>query len=116
MSSRLLVVLGPFGHHHQLERPGQFDRGADDGPGPVVLLEGQDEGLVDLQLVDGQLQQLGHRRVADPEVVDGDADPALAQLVDAPLGPLGVATDAGLGDLQRQAAVGNVVDARGRRR
>ncbi len=61
-----------------------------------------DEALVDLDLAHGQPLEVGQRRVAGAEVVDGQPDAEVPQLTEQDLGPRGLDHDAALGDLQRQ--------------
>ncbi len=50
-----------------------------------------DERAVDLERVDGELAEVGERRVAGAEVVDGDAHAELLDLAQAAHGGVGVA-------------------------
>ena len=100
-----------LGDQSQAERVGEQDRRADDSRGPRVLGHARDEGLVELELVDRQLAQVGQRRVARTEVVDDHADAVGAQLDQDLAGPLAVRHQEVLGDLQLehprgQAALG----------
>jgi hypothetical protein len=57
---------------------------------------------VDLQPVDGQAAEVGQRRVAGAEVVDGKAHPELAQALHHLERGFHALHEGGLGDLQRQ--------------
>ena len=57
-----------FGEDGDLEAFGHLDDGADDGAGVGVGGEVADEGLVDLELFDGEAAQVGEAGVAGAEV------------------------------------------------
>ena len=67
------VLLDAFRHHPQAELAGHGDGGARDGGVFGGVADPAHERLVDLQDVDRELLQVGDRRVAGAEVVDGQA-------------------------------------------
>ena len=75
-----------------------------------------DERLVDLQLLAADPLQIGQRRQAGAEVVDGDRDAGLGEPVEHGQRRLRVLDDRGLGDLDGQAALGAAGLRRGRSR
>ena len=83
---------------------GQSDGGSDQGSGARVVGHGEDEGLVELELVDGQLTQVAERAVAGAKVVDRDLDSAIAQPGQDVACPVAVGHQELLGDLQLQGA------------
>lgn len=68
-----------------------------------VLRQRQDEGFVDLEFIDWQLQQLRHGGIAHAEVVNRYANPQGAQLADSHAGAQGILPQARLGNLERQS-------------
>ncbi len=74
-----------------------------------------EERLVELQLVDRQLTQVGERGVAGAVVVDGDPHAGLAQPVEDALGAGPVAHEEVLGDLDLERVAGRVRAARAAR-
>jgi len=72
---RLFLRLDPLGHDPNVETVGQTDDGPGYGGGLLVRCDRAGEGLVDFELADGKLAQVGEARVAGPEVVEGDLHP-----------------------------------------
>ena len=70
----LLARLDSFGDRPKTERVGQGDDGRDDGRVARVTAQPVDEGLVDLQHVDGEAAEVAERRVAGAEIVDDELD------------------------------------------
>ena len=64
----------PFGDYVEVEAVGQAANGADDRQAVGVIRQGTHERLVDFQLIQRQLLQIGHGRVAGAEVVNREAD------------------------------------------
>ena len=62
-----------------------------------------DERLVDLEVVQREPLEVAQRAVADAEVVDGEIDAELLELLEPPDRRLGVLHQRRLGDLERQA-------------
>src|SRR5437763_756227 len=96
----LLWALHTLGDHRQAQAVGQMDDGIHDGQVAAVAVDALDEGTVDLQPVDMEPLQVAQRRVAGAEVVDGEPDPQLAQLVQRLDGTLGILHHRPLGDLE----------------
>src|SRR5579883_591847 len=75
-----LAVLDPFSYHLEAEVAGQLHRRAHDRQ----ILAGErhvlHERLVDLDLVHGQMLEIGKRRVAGAEIVDREAHAHFVQL------------------------------------
>src|SRR5438874_5990334 len=70
----LIGALDAIGHDRQVERASQGEDGANDGGVLWVAAEPGDEGVVDLEDVDGEAAEVGKRGVPGAEVVDGDVD------------------------------------------
>ena len=66
--------LDALGHQIAIERPGQADNAIHDGQVLGVAEHRLDEHLVDLERVHRQAAEIGERRVAGAEIVEGDAD------------------------------------------
>ena len=96
---RRLDALGDDG---QAEALGERDGRLDDRGVAVVLVHVEDEVLVDLQLVDGQVLEARERRVAGAEVVDREPDAELAQPREHAHRALRVGHDGVLGDLDAE--------------
>src|SRR5674536_15960 len=75
--------LNAFGDKAQPKAAGQCDRAGDYGGRPTgcdaVAIHRPDERLVELEVVNGQLREVGERGVARSVVVDGDSQPRLAE-------------------------------------
>ena len=67
-------LFHPHGNGPQVEAAGHLDHGLDDRPGLFVLENVDDEGAVDLELVDPEVLQIRQARVAGAKVVDGQLD------------------------------------------
>ena len=107
----LVVVLDALGDGFEPERLAQLDHGVDERHRLGSVGDPRHEGSVDLQHVDGELSQVGQRRVAGAEVVDGHAHPERLQQGQSADGVLDVVHQGGLGELQDaqsriEAAVG----------
>jgi len=101
---------------------GEADDGRHDGSVFGVArprVQAGDELAVDFQQVDREPAQIGQRRVARPEVVDGDLDAEFLQRAQRRGRRLGIAHDDALGDLEAEQRgietspfedVGDVVD------
>jgi len=96
-------VFHALGHDPETEVVAEVDDRAHDRLGCAVG-HGEHERLVDLDLVHREIGQPRQRRVAGPEVVDRDADTGGRQLVEDGRDPGVVGRQAGLGELQSQAA------------
>src|SRR5688572_8475359 len=66
------AVLDALGESLQSERLAQLDEAVDQRTRLVRVGDGVDERTIDLQRVHGELAQVGQRRVAGAEVVDGE--------------------------------------------
>lgn len=53
-----LIAVDTLGDDGEVESAGQLDGGADDGVSAAVGVQVGDEGFVDLEFVDGHLEQL----------------------------------------------------------
>src|SRR5262245_35864287 len=69
----LAGLLDALGHHPEAELAGHGDGGARDRGVLGGARDPAHEGLVDLEDVDRELLEVGHRGVAGAEVVDGEA-------------------------------------------
>src|ERR1035438_7332165 len=70
----LRVGFDALGDHAHLQVARHGNDGGDNGAGVTVVRQVADKATVDLQGVDGELLQVGERRVAGAEVVQCDAD------------------------------------------
>ena len=77
----LHVVLDALGQGEQSERPSELDERVDERGRVGRAVHLRDERPVDLEHVHRELPEVGQRRVAGAEVVDGDED---AELLEAP--------------------------------
>src|SRR6185312_13069400 len=77
----LVLRLHAFGDRVHAERPRQADDGRNHGARTLVLLHAADERLVDLQLVEGEIDQVAEVRIAGAEIVHGDRNADLGKLV-----------------------------------
>ncbi|MDP9397604.1 MAG: hypothetical protein M3P96_07150 [Actinomycetota bacterium] len=95
-------ALDSFGDGAQLQRGAELGDGLHERPvlGPPV--QAGDEGTVDLQGVDGELLEIGQRRVAGAEVVEGELHAQLLDLAQPAQRRVGVVQEQGLGDLEDQ--------------
>jgi hypothetical protein len=93
--------LDASGDYAQSEAVGQVDGGGNHGCGAGVASHGEDEGAVELDLVDGQIAQV---TLTGAKVVDGDLDAAVPQPGQDGPGPIAVGHQELLGDLQLQGA------------
>src|SRR5688572_24392435 len=75
----LRLGLHALGHHGQAEFVRQRDDAGNDGAVARAVDHAGHEGAVDLQRVQRQPGDVLQRRIAGPEVVDGDADAEPAQ-------------------------------------
>ena len=99
----------------QAERAAEVDHQAGELRA-LVLPQLPDELAVDLQRVDREAPEVGERRVAGAEIVDGDPHPALPQS-SQPCQRVAVLVDQdALGDLKDQGGRGQPPPARGRPR
>ena len=92
----------------------EADDGGDDGPVFGAGVDLPHEGLVDLELVEGETLEVGEAGIAGAEVVDGDRDAQRLELIELPGDLLDVAHHHALGELEGQQAGGDVVAAQGR--
>ena len=99
---KLFVVLDAFGDDAQVEALGECDdRGHDRG---VVLFcaDRAYEGLVDFEDVDREGAQVGERRVASPEVIEGQVETEASQLAKERLCADRVVDEGALGEFERE--------------
>ena len=76
--------LHALGDRHQIELIRQVDDGVDNRVVEGIRSQPGDEDLIDLDRIDGELLEMDQRRVPGPEVVEGQLDPELVQLVEQP--------------------------------
>ena len=76
----LLLCFDAFSDDSEAELVGDVDDGLDEGSASSVLWKALYEGLVDLGVVDGEVDETGERREAGPEVVDGQGVAPVAML------------------------------------
>src|SRR5438132_3814974 len=74
-----LLILDALRHNFQAEVVPEIDGRADDRRTVAVRRHVQDEGLIDLNLLDREALEVRQRRVARPEVIDRDLDAGLMQ-------------------------------------
>ena len=103
----LLLALGldTLADDAQLQGMGEADDGADDRvtlPAALVVVEPSDERLVDLDRVDREAGQVRQRRVAGPEVVEGEGHAELVQRSDGLVRAVRLVEQRGLGELEAQ--------------
>src|ERR1700683_4122375 len=70
---KLILRLDAFGEDRQFQSAGKSDHGADDCRGLRVGSDVGNEGLIDLDLVEGKRLQIGQGRISRAEIVHGDA-------------------------------------------
>src|SRR4029077_9471343 len=75
----LLPTLDAFRNHLDVQMPGHGDDGADDGEIAHVRHQVTHETAVDLERIHAPALQVREARVADAEIIDGDAHAELAQ-------------------------------------
>ena len=97
----LFGALDPLGRDVHAEGVSQGDHRLHDGSFRRDVVDALDEGTVELDHVDREPAEIAQRRVTGTEVVDGDAQPRLAQAVERAHG-LVVAQGQPLGDFQLQ--------------
>ena len=88
----------------EVQRVPEVGDGRDDGLVVAPLAKTPHEAAVDLDGFRREALQVVQRRVAGAEVVDGEADPEPAELVQDVAGPLDVDHQCALGDLEPDAA------------
>src|SRR5215469_2156309 len=96
----LVNRLHPFGDRRYAHGGGQVDDRADDGRVHPAFANPLDERPVDLDLVRGEVLQVGQRGMTGAEVIDGQAHAELAELAHDLAGTRDVVHDHGLGDLE----------------
>ena len=82
------------------ELVGDADDRLDDLPVGVVIKEVTDELKVDLEVVDGEVLEIGEGSVADAEVIQREGAAEVAQPRGEHAGGVEVVSDGGLGDLE----------------
>ena len=94
------LVLDSFCRGLEPEVAGELDRRPHDHRVLAAVRHVGDERLVDLDLRHGQSLQVGERRIAGPEVVDGQPDAERAQFLQRRRGTPGLVDHRALGDLE----------------
>src|SRR5687768_1266679 len=87
---QLLRRLDPFRERGHAQPMRELDHRLDHPTGVLVAIDVVDEGLVDLQDVDGQVLEAGERGVAGPEVIDRQRETPRVELGEDPLRSIGV--------------------------
>jgi len=96
--------LGSPGDCRVSEALAQACDGANDGSGMLVFAKLMHEGTVDLDLVKGERVQIAQRGVAGTEIIHGNPNPHIPQLVKSRHGCVVLEEKNGLRDLQFKAA------------
>ena len=109
----LLLGLDAFGRRRHAARGGDIDDRLDDAGRALRLADIGDEAAVDLDLVEREALQIAQRGIAGAEIVERNADPDGAQLVQHRERRIVVADQHRLGDLELEPACGQT---RGRQR
>ncbi len=99
----LFGTLDALTDHLGVQRLGERHDLRDDRPRALVIDEIRDERAVDLDLVEGELAQVGQLPEPGTEVVDGDSCPEIAQGRQDPPTYAPAAQQYALGDLEGQA-------------
>src|SRR5206468_8634051 len=99
-------VLHTLGHHVEVEVAAEIHGRPDNRRQVRVDGHVTHEGAVDLDLVDGEALEVGQRRVARAEVVDGEPHAHLPQAVDDGDRALRLVHHGRLGDLEREGVAG----------
>jgi hypothetical protein len=97
---QLLGLFHALGHDPQVQAARHADHGRDDRRVVTARTDLSNEGLVDLQGIDGETPQVAQARIAGPKVIDGDPDAALAQRLEDLRGRRDVLHEHALGQLQ----------------
>src|SRR5690606_737629 len=84
------------------------DDGAHYGRVPGMLIQLVDEGAVDLQAVDGEVLEIGQRRVTGTEIVNGQLDPLFFQGGEVVRNSAALFQQHALGQLQLQQMGGQI--------
>lgn len=103
----LLLIFHPFGGDGKAENLGQIQDRLDDGLVLFAVHQGLNETSVELHLVRRQVAQVGERRVAGAEVIDGEQDAEILELAHAGYALQPVLQYYGFGHLQQQAGGGH---------
>ena len=96
--------LDAFGDHRNSEVAPHVDHSAHDGARRAILLEGADEGPVDLEFVELKFLQIVQRGMSGAEIVERDLRAELPQMVKGISRQSVVAQKHGFGDLEHEAA------------
>ena len=99
----LFGVFDAFGDGFEFEGLGELEDGFDDPFAFVVAGEVVDEAFVDFEDVDGEFREGGEGGVAGAEVVDRDADPGAAEVVEGVDDAAGFTGEDGFGDFEDEA-------------
>ena len=99
---RLLLQLHAFGHHPQAQTTGNQQHGLDHGCIPVGAVTATHKALVDLDLMDRQMLEAVHGRIARAKVVQRYLYAHIAQLLQQVAHLMHIAKHHPLGDLQRE--------------
>ena len=98
------LVLDAFSDDLQTEGVGELDGRADDRGAAGIRADAGHERPVELELVDGEVPQVGKGAVAGAVVVDRDSTPEQTEGVEHRAGALRVEHDDAFGDLELERA------------
>jgi hypothetical protein len=96
------LVLDAFGNRFDLELARYTNDGLDDLQVFLVAEQVPHELHIYLEIVDGQVPEVGERPVADAEVIEGDRTTMLAQTHREGPRRVEIIRDRGLGDLEHE--------------
>ena len=82
----------------------EADGGGDERGGAGIIRHREDEGTVELQLIDRKLAQVGERAVSGAEIVHGDLNAVVAQAAQDETRLIAVGHQGLFGDLQLKCA------------
>ena len=103
------LLLDALGQRDQTQGAAELDQGVDEGGGIGRTAHLRHERAVDLEHVDGELAEVGERRVAGAEVVDGDLHAEILETRQPVDGGVGVLHEHGFGDLDHEGLRGHAV-------
>ena len=110
----LFVVVDAFGDDEEVEVLGECDDGGDDGGVLAFGADRPDEGLVDLDDVEGEGSEVGEGRVAGAEVIERDVDAEGSQRVQERRDVDCVVDEGAFGEFEGQQARGRELCVRAR--
>ena len=75
----LHLGLNTFGYNPNIEASGDIDQTLDDHHARILRPQASDEGLINLDDIDGNTQQMRQRGVSRPKIIERDEDASRAQ-------------------------------------